>query len=369
MANVEQIYEKIQQNLKEMNELNDKILIFLDEAEDEDKNFKSLNQSIENSKIIENHLKLIEFLHLIQNIANNHRRLRGFYEKIERILSKILPQISEFLTQEQIFNIFHNNNRLLLFLINEKVIELNHFIINKVIHNEKYANFMYYFRLEKKLLKAEKNKFFEIELNDEQFDHNQNQGENSSEISEMIRNDSIDDFVVYISKKSIPINSTINNSLFETNRFLIENTVQLIEYAAFFGSFQIFKYLLLNKAAIGPDLWLFAIHGRNYEIIHLLEEKSIECPFKSAVSESIKCHHNEIADYFLNSVADESNHVDSNDFLNACLQSFYFEVVSSFLENKNPNYLLNLACKYDCCYIVDLLLKIKDIDVNKKMPV
>lgn len=369
MSSEEHIYEQIQQHLKEMSELNSKILTFLDENEDEDANYKSIIQSIDDIKIVNDRLKLIEFLHLIQSIANNYHRRGQFYEKIERIIIKILPKISEFFTQEQIFNIFCTNNRLLLFLINEKVIELNHFLINKVIHDRKFTNLMYFFRLEKKLLKIEKNEFFEIDLDDEQFDHKQKQGENSNTICELIRNDSIDDFILYQNLKNVSIDSKINDSIFETNRFLIENETNLIQYAAFYGSFRIFKYLLLNKACVDSHLWLFAIHGRNYEIIHLLEEKCVKCPFKSAVSESIKCHHNEMADYLLNSLSSESGNDNNDAFLNACMESFYFAEICNFIEYENPNYLLNLACKYDYCYIVDLLLKINDIDVNKKMAV
>ena len=68
---------------------------------------------------------------------------------------------------------------------------------------------------------------------------------------------------------------SLNDSIFETNRFLINKTPKLIEYAAFFGSIQIFNYLITNNAEIKPSMWLYAIHGKNAEIIHLIEENQI----------------------------------------------------------------------------------------------
>ena len=56
----------------------------------------------------------------------------------------------------------------------------------------------------------------------------------------------------------------------------MRNETNLVEYAAFFGSIQIFKYLLVNQVKLIPSLWIYAIHSRNPEIIHLLEENNIE---------------------------------------------------------------------------------------------
>ena len=65
---------------------------------------------------------------------------------------------------------------------------------------------------------------------------------------------------------------------FETNEFLIENQPTLIEYSAFCGPIQIFQYLFTNKSKLNPELWLYAIHGRNTEIIQLLENNHLNPP-------------------------------------------------------------------------------------------
>ena len=56
--------------------------------------------------------------------------------------------------------------------------------------------------------------------------------------------------------------------------------ITLIEYAAFFGSIQIFNYLKLNKISLTPSLWKYAIHGNNAEIIQILEENHFQLPQK-----------------------------------------------------------------------------------------
>ena len=96
-----------------------------------------------------------------------------------------------------------------------------------------------------------------------------------------------------------PHSSEVKQSVFETNPLLLEKEATLIEYAAFFGSIKIFQYLKNNHVQMTPSLWIYAIHSKNAELINILEESCIDPPDKSYLKcfeESIKCHHNEIAD-------------------------------------------------------------------------
>ena len=126
-------------------------------------------------------------------------------------------------------------------------------------------------------------------------------GENDSELCEIIRKDLIEEFIIYVNKKELKADSKIEKSMYETNYFLRDSyNLTLVKYAAFFGSIQIFKYLYKNGAKLDKNLWIFAIHGENEEIFHILEEQDIK-PKKDFViecyEESMKCHHNEIALY------------------------------------------------------------------------
>lgn len=70
----------------------------------------------------------------------------------------------------------------------------------------------------------------------------------------MIRNDIVIDFISYVNKRNIRLSLTIPKTIYETNVFLIKHNPTLIEYAAFFGSIQIFQYLLMNNVEINSNL-------------------------------------------------------------------------------------------------------------------
>ena len=142
------------------------------------------------------------------------------------------------------------------------------------------------------------------------FHENRKIGENDYEICKLIRKDLIEDFIVCVNKNCYSVDSTINPSIYETNNFLLKNeNTTLIEYAAFFGSIQIFNYLRNNGAEFDLWLWLYGVHGQNPEIINFLEEnktlpktdeeeeESVKMSFEGIFKESIKCHHIDVANY------------------------------------------------------------------------
>ena len=69
---------------------------------------------------------------------------------------------------------------------------------------------------------------------------------------------------IYIKVKKITnLEDSVEESIFETNLFLLKNKATYIEYAAFNGSYQIFNYLLQNTARPNNSLILYAIYGGN----------------------------------------------------------------------------------------------------------
>ena len=193
-------------------------------------------------------------------------------------------------------------------------------------------------------------------------------GENDSYICSLIRNDSIDEFVAFIEKNNYSRQSLINSSIYETNSFLIKNqNQQLIEYAAFFGSIQIFNYLRLNRIELTPNLWLYAIHGKNADIIHLLENNHIEPnekSYKEYLIESIKCHHNDICEYIINSYLlneDIEMTLKQCDVLKKIFECYNFSFIKSKFITKSSFYNL---CKYDYYLFVKILMRRIDSDIN-----
>ena len=74
----------------------------------------------------------------------------------------------------------------------------------------------------------------------------------------------------------------------------------MIDYAAFYGSVNVFKYLIMNNSKVTEKTMEYAVYGGSYEIIHILE--NLSCPTTNALEASIRIHNNELYDYFINSV-------------------------------------------------------------------
>ena len=209
------------------------------------------------------------------------------------------------------------------------------------------------------------------------FDEMRNKGENDSFICKLIREDSVEDFIAYVNKNCISPNANINPSIYETNPFLLFHLskplgrVTLIEYAAFFGSIQIFKYLKDAKAELIPYLHIFGIHSNNAELINYLDEhfiepnttnEKVESLFKELFYESFKCHHNEIAIYFINKCL-QNQYENSKAVFIQSLKYYNFSFLQNELVNESSFCYL---CNFDYYSLVKYLLTIRGADVNSK---
>ena len=137
---------------------------------------------------------------------------------------------------------------LILFLLKENMIILNDEIINdlkeKQDHQYFYPEIQEYYNEnieeEEEEYENEENCKFYVEnygsiiTNFDEFSKKREKGENDSYICEIIRKDSIHEFVFYINHANIKHSEKIKPSIFETNLLLQTNTPTLIEYAAFF---------------------------------------------------------------------------------------------------------------------------------------
>ena len=326
------------QSLLNQNKTNYRNLLdFLEENTDEIYS-QSINTFFDDLRIRNDIHDIRLFLKTLLKISNNHHRNPNFFNKVEQILVFLKNNIHEF-SNSEIFNIFHSNKRILLFLIKEEMLTIDEHIFNKIMTTKKYvdAKFPQYFLPEiKQFLNESWISEFEYKFKGwrlikelkieipETFEENRIKGENESYICQLIRNDSIIEFIKYVNQNNYSLKSRIKPSIYETNLFLIkqqifvhknddkfieesENLPTLIEYAAFYGSIKIFQYLKFNEVEITPTVWKFAIHSRSAEMIHLLESNCILMDnknelYKSCLFESIKCNHNDIASYIQNNL-------------------------------------------------------------------
>ena len=351
--------------------------IILEYINDEESNFNKLVQMFDNLEISNNINELKALLHLLVKIIDNHYHPPDFFNKIEQILLYFKDNLQQNFLKYELFNIFKSSKRILLFLIKNNILELDQSIAN-IMMTPKYYNAKYphYFFIELKkfiqrrfITKIEKEN--KILLADdsrnrnatEYFEENRKIGQNDNFLEQLIRNDSIDEFVAYVNKTNMSLRTCVKPSIFETNSFLLKNEVTLIDYSVFFGSYNILKYLQMNNVELTKSLWFYAIHGNNPDIIHFLEEfipSKDNRFYVKCLNESIKCHHNDIANYIKNNLLTSENSASVDSYL-AGIKYYNYEC---FPEKLDGFVIFTELCKYDYTYIVNFLLDNNLIDIN-----
>ena len=196
-------------------------------------------------------------------LSNYHHRGLGFFSKIEKILFFFLKNsIKQTLSNLSIFNIFQSNKVIILFL-NLGIIILDESIFSCLIESKEsnVLKICHFFIseirnfLKDKNIQIKKEDLFEIGpdiLCD--YDEKRKIGENDSYICSLIRKDSVEEFISYTTRTNMLLKSQIKPSIFETHSFLISENPTLIEYATFFGSIQIVRYLYMNNVKLNSSL-------------------------------------------------------------------------------------------------------------------
>ena len=314
---------------------------------------------------------------IISKITENYHRSQNFIAKVSNILLHYSSQIKQTFTNSEIFEIFKKNKRILLLLFEQKIIipdeSISQLILEKSDTDDKRFNYDTYLYPEIKEYVGEYEKFNEYsKIDQEIFNEKRRIGQNDSHLCELIRQDSIENFVIYVNKMNINQSSKIKPSIFETNLYLIENDPSIIEYAAFYGSIQIFQYLANNNYELTPSLWHYSIHSNNSEMIQYLELNNVSSPnenFESCLKESIKCHLNDIADYIITNLMDEEKKQDNiendleNNLCSYCFEYFNFHFVTNDLYDDNDFFLYYL-CRFDHYQLVDLYYKYYDFSMR-----
>ena len=355
----------IQEYLTKMSSIQKLILSYIEYEASSLKPVANLMEIFNNLKALKDKHELKSVLHMLSNIADNHHRGPCFFERIEKIINFLKLDMKSNFSNFSIFNIFKSNKRILWFLIKEEIITVNktiESILTKKYEYQEASYSEYLFTMpnhftNKKLIQ-------EIKENLDEYEKKQAIGENDSRVCELIREDLLDDFVDFVTKEKLSLERKIEKSIFESNPLLLSRGASLIEYAAFFGSVKIFNYLQENGNKLTPSLWLYAIHGKNNEIIRLLEENHIkleESEYSECFSEAIKCHHNEIADYIRNKYGAGKDEKSSLAF-EQCLKSYNISLIQT--NSVDQSSFCDL-CQYDYFCLVDIISKDKGIDVHK----
>ena len=239
----------IEEYLNQMKLIQNAFLRLLNTEKDQEDESQKLILLLNSYEICDDCHKLRSFLHLISKIYNNYKHQSHFYDFFEKIILYYKEKIQQYYSNGDIFTIFKGNKKILLFLLKSNILTIDNFVLSEMDrkgysfyflpeiknffeqNDERYKNFLY--NSHKQDIQKEI---------PENFEENREKGENHSYLCELIRNDSVDEFIAYVNQKSISLSSKISDSIYETHSFLVKNkNIQLIEYAAFFGSIQIFQ--------------------------------------------------------------------------------------------------------------------------------
>ena len=386
--------------LEKMKSLQKSLLLFLENKTDEEENLQNLLQLLEDYKIKANTSDFKMFLRLISKISENNQHFSNYFDKIKSVIDHIKTEIKQTFSNQEIFEIFKRNNKFLLFLVKSNIIVFDESLYNHIKKPySSYDDYLPFFFPEfKKFLNEKDIEKYSKEITDD-FEEKRKIGENDNYICELIRNDNIDEFTSYVKKNNFSINSKIKESLFETNRFIQMKTLPssgsstLIEYAAYFGSVRIFKYLYSQNVQMKPKLLTYSIHGANMEIFHILEKNKslLEEPKKRGISalknefgeyeydiedlihlnskrtikdkcliEAILCHHNEMVRYILKKWFKKK---DDSLIISKSIRNLNFEFIEEYFNCESTFYYL---CKHDYYKLAELLLKTKKMNVSKK---
>ena len=297
-------------------EFQKEFLEYIEKEKGYDPDYSCLIEILEKNLIPNKPEEIRALIHFIKSISENHRRNETFFSIIEQVFIHFKDQIKEAFSNNRLFNHFIDNKRILLILFTDGIITMNEYIYNILI-NSNFDYQSYFYPEIKSFTNNEEEKLQEIEkkiieIDPQIFDEKRKIGENDSYICSLIRDDIIIDFIVYITQTNYPLKNSVPQSIFETNTFLNKKNVSLIEYAAFFGSIQIFRFLIQNEVEMTPSLWLYAIHSDNADLIHILESNKLKFDTHiNCIIESIKCHHNDFANYFINNLPKSSNYSQS----------------------------------------------------------
>ncbi|OHS95849.1 hypothetical protein TRFO_38008 [Tritrichomonas foetus] len=141
----------------------------------------------------------------------------------------------------------------------------------------------------------------------------------------------------------------------------------LLEYSAYWGAIDIFKFLMMNGAKLGNKTVNYAILGGNLEILHLLEDAN--CSFDASLCAAIQDQRDDILDYII----DNKNISFDSDSVCSAIVNLNYRVISRVLDflYDHPNDFDNdgitpliYASINNNIMLVQLLLSIPSIDPN-----
>lgn len=367
--NQQSFFEKYEKNLDELIELQEMIIQCNDKKLPPD----SISQIPEKFLISKDELsKLITIIQI--GFFARH----SYYDKYEKLIEELLPYIKQFFTSDEIYY-FSILNQIKLFFYQKGLITIDTIIQkSKIFKSVSYlfAYEIYQERNEEFIKFFGSKEFFFKEVGYSTFEsflEFRKAWTNDNPVSVSIRADDADKLQELIAKTNLNYDYQIPYSIYEDLScfFKKKNMPSMIDYAAFYGSVNVFKYLMMNNSKITQKTMEYAVYGGCYEIIHILENTN--CPNSSALEASIRVHNNELYDYFINTVGLKH---DSKTIIRTVINyniKVFKEILSDedsfnnlpLISNKSGSSLLGISISQIFPDFTEMFINIEGFDINK----
>lgn len=198
--------------LNKMTKIQNTLLGIINKEKSIEVDFYELIIFLNGLKICKNRNEFKSLLHLLSILyENNHQKPENMVF-IEKIIIHYKDYIIENYQNCDIYSIFKNDNKLLLYLIQSQILKIDENIKHLLMKKDQY----FFYQEIKDILESNIKEEISKEIPDD-FILKREKGENDSYLCEIIRKDSIVEFISYVEKNNISFNHEIEESIFETN--------------------------------------------------------------------------------------------------------------------------------------------------------
>ena len=135
----------IESSIREKKELYQCLFIFLNDIDNSNEHFKALTQILIKQEI--NETKIKELFCLISKLESNHHRSSRFYDNLEQVFRFVINNQYFSISNNDIFQIFKDNKRILLLLLHKKLIIPDDNILKLILKKKDINGFKYCYYL------------------------------------------------------------------------------------------------------------------------------------------------------------------------------------------------------------------------------
>ncbi|OHT05692.1 hypothetical protein TRFO_05836 [Tritrichomonas foetus] len=362
---------KLKGTIRLLSDISQSILDSIANYEDH-RSFDKFFQIFTDNNIVSNYEIYLAVLSILNRIAFLSASDLTIYEKIESILLRLKNdfQLTSVFHQRTLFDTFYSSAEIILFFYEQNIIDLlyiyqdNVFFKGLFFFPELYKNYHNY----RKYINANKleNQMKEFKSNIDDFEHIRRTGLSNVKLYRLIQEDKLNEFIDFVNLENIDLSAKVNFSIFDQH-FIRNEEMTLIDYAMYFNSINIFKYLFIQKVSISEQSMEFALKGGNFEIIHIVEE---ELHYEYSSSDLNYTIDKNISEYIVSMIPSDQE-VYNEDLLKECIDDNNFIQMNNIITNNEKvadDFLLSIEkltekIKYlDVPYLYDFLFKLQNFD-------